>query len=68
MGFKGIEPEIKVKLARDLNRIDVNFNNCQINIEPQDKIIIKNTQEIYLVIRVETDNINCNYWLTVDKM
>ena len=63
-----VVPEIKVRLARELNVIDINFNNYQINIEPQDKIIVKDTQEIYIVIRVETDNINCNYWLTVDKM
>ncbi len=63
-----VVPEIKVRLARELNIIDINFNHYQINIEPQDKIIVKDTQEIYIVIRVETDNINCNYWLTVDKM
>ena len=63
-----VVPEIKVRLARELNIIDINFNHYQITIEPQDKIIVKDTQEIYIVIRVETDNINCNYWLTVDKM
>lgn len=63
-----VVPEIKVRLARELNIIDINFNHYQNTIEPQDKIIIKDTQEIYEVIRVETDNVNCNYWLTVNEI
>ncbi len=60
-----IVPEIKIRLAKELNIIDVNNCNYQNTIESQDEIIIKDTQEIYLVIRVDREYSN---WITVNKV
>ena len=60
-----VVPEIKIRLAMELNIIDVSSYNYHNTIESQDEIIIKDTQEVYKVIRVDSEYSN---WLTVTKV